>query len=65
MLPKLIATGFSVSLDAHGKRGKANIFVRPATPLLVDQPLPELAGLTFGYDKGTALGDIGFNRAYA
>jgi len=42
--------------------GKANLFIRPAFPLLVDQPVYEAA--TGGFDDVTALGDIGFDVAY-
>jgi hypothetical protein len=44
--------------------GKANFYVRPAIPLLVDQPVPTLSGSGINYEKTTALGDIGFDVAY-
>jgi hypothetical protein len=53
---------FPVGTTASG--GKANIFLRPAFPLLVDQPVPTLKGSRIDYEKKTALGDIGFDFAY-
>jgi hypothetical protein len=44
--------------------GKSNIFLRPAFPLLVEQPVPTVSGGKVGYDSPTAFGDIGFDLAY-
>ncbi len=44
--------------------GKANLFVRPAIPVLVEQPVPTVSGGGFGYDHITVLGDISFDLAY-
>ena len=53
---------FPLGLKADG--GKPNIFVRPAIPLLVDQPVPTVTNGTFDWDDTTAIGDIGFDLAY-
>lgn len=42
--------------------GKANLFIRPAIPLLVDQPVFNPGKADF--DGKTALGDIGFDIGY-
>jgi hypothetical protein len=44
--------------------GKPNIYLRPAIPILADQPVPELSDQGLDYNKTTALGDIGFDLAY-
>lgn len=51
---------FPFGLAPPPSGGKANLFVRPAIPLLVSQPVPEVSG----WDKVTALGDIGFDIGY-
>jgi len=51
---------FPFTLGTTGSGGAANLFVRPAIPLLVGQPVPEVSG----WDKVTALGDIGFDIGY-
>ena len=53
---------FPVGTTASG--GKSVVFVRPAIPLAVDQPVPTANGTTLGWDKVTALGDIGFDIAF-
>lgn len=55
---------FPFSLEPTASGGSANLFVRPAIPLLVDQPVPESRGGTVAYDGVTALGDIGFDIGY-
>jgi hypothetical protein len=42
----------------------ANLFVRPALPFLVEQPVPEAKGGSVDFDGVTALGDIGFDIGY-
>jgi hypothetical protein len=42
--------------------GKANLFVRPAFPILVDQPVFDAANGRF--DEASGLGDIGFDIGY-
>jgi hypothetical protein len=44
--------------------GKSNFYVRPAIPLVVDQPVPTLGASGIDYEKKTALADIGFDVAY-
>ncbi len=55
---------FPFPLAPTASGGKANLFIRPAFPILVDQPVPGFSndGLTF--DEVSALGDIGFDLAY-
>jgi hypothetical protein len=55
---------FPFPLAPTASGGKPNIFLRPAIPLLFEQPVPTLRGGRFGYDDTTALGDIGFDLAY-
>jgi len=55
---------FPFPLAPTASGGRPNIFFRPAIPLQVDQPVPELDGGAFDYDKVTAIGDIGFDLAY-
>ncbi len=53
---------FPFTMKPSASGGKANLFVRPAIPLLVDQPVFEADKADF---KGvTALGDIGFDIGY-
>ncbi len=52
---------FQPSLPYPLKGGK-NLFVRPAIPILIDQPLPGADG-SFE-SKGVELGDIGFDAAF-
>ena len=51
---------FPFSLPAPSGGGKANFFVRPAFPLVVEQPVPSATG----FGGVTALGDIGFDAVY-
>jgi len=51
---------FPFSLAPTASGGKANLFVRPAVPFLVDQPVPTASG----WDKVSAVGDIGFDVGY-
>ena len=53
---------FPFSLQPSESGGKANFFVRPAIPLLVNQPVFREDGL--GFNEETALGDIGFDIGY-
>ena len=55
---------FPFPLAPTASGGKPNIFLRPAIPLLVEQPVPSVSNGKFGYEKTTALGDIGFDLAY-
>jgi hypothetical protein len=55
---------FPFPLAPTASGGKPNVFVRPAIPLLVDQPVPKPAGGTLDWDGTTAIGDIGFDLAY-
>ena len=53
---------FPFGLDDTSSGGKANLFVRPAFPLLVDQPVidPE----TGKWEEVTGMADIGFDIGY-
>jgi hypothetical protein len=51
---------FPFSMPAPSGGGKANFFVRPAFPLVVDQPVPSATG----FGGVTAFGDIGFDVGY-
>ena len=54
---------FPFSLTPPSESAKAaNLFIRPAIPLLVDQPVFDLQ--KFDFDDVTAMGDIGFDVAY-
>jgi len=55
---------FPFPLAPTASGGKPNIFVRPAIPLLVDQPVPVSGGGGLDWDSKTAMGDIGFDLAY-
>jgi hypothetical protein len=55
---------FPFPMGETSSGGKSNIFVRPAFPLLGDQPIPALRGGNLGYDTPTGFGDIGFDLAY-
>lgn len=55
---------FPFSMDLTSSGGAANLFVRPAFPLLFEQPVPRVAGEGFDWDGVTALGDIGFDIGY-
>ena len=54
---------FPFPLGATASGGRPNIFVRPAIPLVVDQPVPTLDGGAFDYDKVTTMDDWGFDLA--
>ncbi len=51
---------FPFTLSPTGSGGKANLFVRPGIPVLFRQPVPTATG----WDRVTALGDIGFDVGY-
>lgn len=53
---------FPFPLDDTASGGKANLFIRPAIPLLVEQPVFDANQADF--DGRTAIGDIGFDLAY-
>lgn len=55
---------FPFTLTSPAGGGTANLFVRPAIPLLVDQPAPTIDNGLFDYDDITAMGDIGFDIGY-
>jgi len=55
---------FPFPLAPTASGGKANLFIRPAIPLLVDQPVPKASGGTLDWDEVSAMGDIGFDLAY-
>lgn len=53
---------FPFGLEPTASGGKANLFIRPAIPILFNQPVFRPAQLDF--DGVTALGDIGFDIGY-
>lgn len=53
---------FPFTLEPTESGDKANLFIRPAVPLLVDQPTFNASEADF--DGVTALGDIGFDIGY-
>lgn len=53
---------FPFTLQPAADGGKANLFIRPAVPLLVDQPV--FNGDTLNFDEVSSLGDIGFDIGY-
>ncbi|BCX49657.1 hypothetical protein HAHE_35650 [Haloferula helveola] len=53
---------FPFSLEPTSSGGKANLFVRPAFPILFEQPIIDPA--TGTWDSVTGLGDIGFDIGY-
>ncbi len=53
---------FPFSLTPPTDGSKANLFIRPAIPLLANQPVFDLQ--KFDFDDVTAMGDIGFDIAY-
>jgi hypothetical protein len=56
---------FPFPLAPTASGGKANLFLRPAIPLLFELPVPTLrSDNRIGYNDTTALGDIGFDLAY-
>jgi hypothetical protein len=55
---------FPLSLPTPEHGGTATFFVRPAFPLLFDQPTPRAGGGRLEWGKVTALGDTGFDGAY-
>jgi len=54
---------FSLGTDANGT--KSTFFLRPAIPFLFDQPYPEIDEGGLDWNEVSALGDIGFDAAYA
>lgn len=55
---------FPFSLGTTDSGGKSNLFIRPAIPILFDQPVPYSGAGGFEFDETTALGDMGFDIAY-
>jgi len=55
---------FPFPLDPTASGGKPNIFVRPAFPILFNQPVPVATNGQSDWDEVSALGDIGFDLAY-
>jgi len=55
---------FPFPLAETASGGKPNIFIRPAFPILFDQPVPVATTGGLNWDEVTALGDIGFDLAY-
>lgn len=53
---------FPFTLEPTASGGKANFFVRPAIPIVFDQPTFDAAKLDF--DEVSAIGDIGFDIGY-
>ena len=53
---------FPFTLKPTARGGKANFFVRPAIPIMFDQPVFDVRKADF--DDVTAMGDIGFDLAY-
>jgi len=55
---------FPFSLGQTASGGNAVLFVRPAFPILVDQPVPDVDISGFDWDEVSALGDIVTDVAY-
>ena len=55
---------FPFTLQPTAGGAKANLFVRPGIPLLVEQPVPKVKQGGLDYEGVTALGDIGFDVGY-
>ena len=55
---------FPFKLQPTASGANATLFVRPAFPLVFDQPVPGMRKGQFGWDGVTALGDIGFDIGY-
>ena len=55
---------FPFTLEPSASGGKANLFLRPAFPLLFDQPVPVASNGQLDWDGVAALGDIGFDLGY-
>jgi len=58
----LFQPAFPFKLEPTASGANANLFVRPAIPLVVEQPTFDVN--KGGFDGVTALGDIGFDIAY-
>jgi hypothetical protein len=56
---------FPFGLGTTAAGAKQTLFLRPAIPLLVDQPVLETDGGGLGWGDKTAVGDWGFDLAYA
>lgn len=55
---------FPFKLAPTASGAKATLFVRPAFPLVFDQPVPEVRNGRLDFEGVTALGDIGFDIGY-
>ncbi len=55
---------FPFKLGTTGSGGHSVLFVRPAIPILVDQPVPGVENGRFGWDHVSALGDVVTDVAY-
>ncbi|MDH4230894.1 MAG: hypothetical protein OEW04_02565 [Nitrospirota bacterium] len=55
---------FPFTMKPTASGGKANIFFRPAFPIVFDQPVPEVKNGQLGFKGVTALGDVGFDLGY-
>jgi len=55
---------FPFTLGPTKSGGKSVLFVRPAIPFVVDQPVPKASGDSLDWDGATALGDIGYDVMY-
>lgn len=56
---------FPFSLGTKPDGTKQTLFIRPAIPILVDQPVPGVSGGQFGWNDQSGMGDWGFDLAYA
>ena len=55
---------FPFTLEPTASGGKANLFFRPALPLLIDQPVPSSKNGVFDFDSVSGIGDTGFDVMY-
>jgi len=56
---------FPFTLGTSASGVKSVLFVRPAIPIVFDQPVPSVSGGRFDYNDTTSLGDIVTDVAYA
>ena len=55
---------FPFTMEPTASGGMANLFVRPAFPILFEQPVPRATAAGLAWDGVTALGDIGYDIGY-
>ena len=55
---------FPFKLEPRASGANATLFIRPAFPLVFDQPVPEVKYGEINFKGVTALGDIGFDIGY-